>query len=74
MRPSRPVFSQATSVEPDPARREQLVKAALREFKEQVHAIPLHRQVIPWAARTHVDVVHRADNWFEVHWVHLRPR
>lgn len=64
----------ASSVEADPAKREQLVKAALREFKEQVHVIPLHRQVIPWAARASVDVVHRADNWFEVQWVNMRPR
>jgi peptide/nickel transport system substrate-binding protein len=25
--------------------------------------------VIPWAARANVNVVHRADNWFEVSWV-----
>jgi peptide/nickel transport system substrate-binding protein len=29
----------------------------------------LHRQVIPWAARTNVNAVHRADNWLEVAWV-----
>jgi len=29
----------------------------------------LHRQVIPWAVRKGVDVVHRADNWFEWQWV-----
>ena len=58
-----------SSVEPDPKKREELIKAALSEYKEQVHRIPLHRQVIPWAARSNVDVVHRADNWFEVQWV-----
>ncbi len=36
---------------------------------EQVHHIPLHRQFIPWAARSNVSVVHRADNWLEVQWV-----
>ncbi len=61
----------ASSVEADPAKREQLIKAALAEWKEQVHTIPLHRQVIPWAARRNVDVVHRADNWLEVGWVTL---
>ena len=40
-----------SSVEPDPKKREELVKAALREQKEQVTTLPLHRQVIPWAAR-----------------------
>src|SRR4030095_15384138 len=54
-----------SSVEPDPKQREQLVKAALREHKEQFTTLPLHRQVIPWAARAHVEVVHRADNWLE---------
>lgn len=58
-----------SSVEPDPAKREQLIRAALKEFKEQVHTLPLHRQMIPWAARQNVTVVHRADNWLEVNWV-----
>jgi len=31
--------------------------------------IPLHRQVIPWATRSNLTVVHRPDNWFEVSWV-----
>ena len=55
-----------------PKKREQLVKAALREYKEQVAVIPLHRQVIPWAARSGVNVVHRPDNWFEVQWVTMK--
>ncbi|MGN6830740.1 ABC transporter substrate-binding protein [Paucibacter sp. M5-1] len=58
-----------STLEADPKKREQLIKAALAEHKEQVHIIPLHRQVIPWAARSNVTVVHRADNWFEVPWV-----
>lgn len=58
-----------SSVEPDAKKREGLIKAAMREYKEQVHVIPLHRQVIPWAARSNVNVVHRPDNWLEVQWV-----
>lgn len=58
-----------SSVEADPKKREQLVKQALSEWKQQVHSIPLHRQMIPWAVRSTVDVVHRADNWLEVPWV-----
>jgi peptide/nickel transport system substrate-binding protein len=61
-----------SSVEPDPARRKELVLAALREYTRQVHMLPLHRQVIPWAARGNIDVVHRADNWLEVSWVTVR--
>jgi peptide/nickel transport system substrate-binding protein len=58
-----------SSVEADPKKREGIVKAALTEFKNNIAVIPLHRQVIPWAARSNVNVVHRADNWFEVQWV-----
>ena len=45
--------------------REQLIKAALREHAGKVRHIPLHRQVIPWAMRSNVTAVHRADNWLE---------
>ena len=60
-----------SSVEPDAKKREALVKQALKEWKQQVHSIPLHRQMIPWAARSNVDVMHRADNWLEVPWVKI---
>ncbi len=62
----------ASSQESDPKKREQLIKAAIREHNEQVHHIPLHRQVIPWAARQGVSVVHRADNWLEWQWITVR--
>ena len=61
-----------SSTEPDPKKREDLIRAALREYTSQVHLLPLHRQVIPWAARANVDVVHRADNWLEVRWVSVK--
>ena len=65
-------FAAASSKESDPVKREQLIKAALREHNAQVHNLPLHRQVIPWAARSNVDVVHRADNWLEWRWVSVK--
>jgi peptide/nickel transport system substrate-binding protein len=60
-----------SSVEADPAKRKDLVMAALTEWKEQVHTIPLHRQVIPWAARANVNAVHRADNFLMWQWVSI---
>jgi peptide/nickel transport system substrate-binding protein len=62
-------LAEQSSVEPDLKKREALVKSALKAFKDSVIVIPLHRQVIPWAARNNISVVHRADNWFEVQWV-----
>jgi peptide/nickel transport system substrate-binding protein len=65
-------LAQSQSVEPDASKREEQVKAALALYKSQVHLIPLHRQVIPWAARSNVELVHRADNWLEVPWVSIK--
>mgnify|MGYP001806026479 CR=1 FL=1 len=62
----------ASSKEADPKKREQLIKAALKQHNDQVLHLPLHRQVIPWAARSNVDVVHRADNWLEWRWVTVK--
>ncbi len=63
----------ASSVEGDPKKREQLIRAALTEWKEQLHTLPLHRQMIPWAARSNVNLVHRADNYVVVQWVTVNP-
>lgn len=62
----------ASSQEADPVKREQLIRSIFREHNEQVHHIPLHRQVIPWAMRTNVDAVHRADNWLEWRWITVK--
>lgn len=62
----------ASSVEQDPGKRERLIKAAFAEHNEQVHHIPLHRQVIPWAMRSNIDAVHRPDNWLEWRWISVR--
>jgi peptide/nickel transport system substrate-binding protein len=62
----------ASSSEADPRKREDLVKSALREYSSQVHLIPLHRQIIAWAARNSVEATHRSDNWLELSWVTVR--
>jgi peptide/nickel transport system substrate-binding protein len=62
----------ASSSEADPRKREDLVKSALREYSSQVHLIPLHRQIIAWAARNTVEATHRSDNWLELSWVTVR--
>ncbi|MBI3368815.1 MAG: ABC transporter substrate-binding protein [Burkholderiales bacterium] len=59
----------ASTTESDPKKREEIVKAALREYKEQIHVLPLHRQMIPWAMRSNIGAAHRADNWLEIAWV-----
>jgi peptide/nickel transport system substrate-binding protein len=64
-------LAEASSRERDPGKREGLIKAVLKEQGEQVHYIPLHRQVIPWAMRSDVNAVHRPDNWLEWQWISM---
>jgi len=52
----------AAAVEMNVEKRRQIVWDALKEHNAQVHHVPLHRQMIPWAMRSTVTVVHRADN------------
>src|SRR5437773_601735 len=61
----------AQRIEPDPAKRKKLIAEALAEHNAQVHHVPLHRQVIPWAMRENIRAVHRADNWVETQWVYV---
>ena len=63
-----------SSEEAAPKKREELIKAALREFRAQVHLILLHRQMIPWATRANVTVTHRPDNWFELNWASVAAK
>ena len=59
----------AQSKEADPEKRKAIIKQVFQRHNAQIHHIPLHRQYIPWAERAGVNVVHRADNWFELQWV-----
>ena len=61
----------AAEVEQDGAKRRALLVEALQRVRQQAYTIPLHRQVIPWAVRANVRVVHRADNVVEPLWARV---
>ena len=58
-------------VEMNPGERRDLIHRAVKLMQEDVHVIPLHRQVIPWASRRNVSVVHRPDNGFNPIWARV---
>ena len=62
----------ASSKEPDAKKREAFIKQALVAHNEEINHLPLHRQVIPWAARSNINVVHRADNVVEYQWITVK--
>ena len=49
-----------------------LIRRALQIHGSEYLTLPLHRQVIPWAARSNVDIPHRADNWVVPIWAKVR--
>ena len=55
-------------VEMDPGKRQALIDEAVQLLQREVLVIPLHRQVIPWATRANVRVLHRSDNKFAPLW------
>jgi peptide/nickel transport system substrate-binding protein len=61
----------AQEVELDPARRRALILEAFKRIRDNVYVIPLHRQIIPWAARKGVKPFHRPDNVVEALWTHV---
>jgi len=61
----------ASTTEPDPAKRQALIKAALASYRENVNLIPLHRQIIPWAMRAGVTAPHSPSNWLDADLVQI---
>ena len=57
--------------ESDAKKRQEMINKAMQIHHDEVLHIPLHLQVIPWAAQASVSVVHRPDNWLEVAWVKM---
>jgi peptide/nickel transport system substrate-binding protein len=62
---------EASDVEMDAAKRSALMEQALQRARTNAYTIPLHRQMIPWAARKGVTVFHRPDNFVEMTWVRV---
>jgi peptide/nickel transport system substrate-binding protein len=56
----------------DKEKRQELIDEAARIVQEDVATIPLHQQVIVWAARANVDVVQPADDAFYLRWVKMK--
>jgi peptide/nickel transport system substrate-binding protein len=51
-----------TKKETDLKLRTALLTQALEKSNEEVSHLPLHNQIVPWAMKKNIDVVHRADN------------
>ena len=52
--------------------RQNMINRATKLMQDEVHVIPLHRQMIPWASRKNVTVLHRPNNLVDLHWVMMK--
>ncbi len=58
--------------EVDGKKRAELAREITTLHMADVGHVPLHHQVIPWAMRSNVSAVHRADNRVSVRWVSVQ--
>jgi peptide/nickel transport system substrate-binding protein len=49
--------------------RQAMINRVVTIMHDEVHVIPLHRQMIPWTSRAGVTVVHRPNNILWLPWV-----
>jgi peptide/nickel transport system substrate-binding protein len=63
---------QKIQVETDQAKRQALITDAMRVIRDQYLYIPLHQQVVVWAARSNVDTPQLADNFFPLRFVTVK--
>jgi peptide/nickel transport system substrate-binding protein len=60
------------ATETGPAARTAMIAEAARIVQQDVGYIPLHQQVIAWAARSNIELVQLADNWFPLRFVQVK--
>jgi peptide/nickel transport system substrate-binding protein len=59
-------------VETDKTKRQAMIDEAHKIHKEEFGHIPLHQQTVVWAARSNVDLVQLADNFFPLRYVRVK--
>ena len=60
------------AVETTPAKRQAEILEASQILKDEAAFMPLHQQVVVWAARKNVDLVEQADNGFQLRFVSVK--
>ena len=72
---SNPALDELTEkigVETDPAKRTAMIRETIRIVQADAPVIPLHQQVIVWAAKNNVDLAQPADNFCPYRYVRVK--
>ncbi|WP_290984463.1 ABC transporter substrate-binding protein [Ferrovibrio sp.] len=65
-------LADAMERESDKAKRDAMIKEATKLYLEDFAYIPLHQQVVVWAAKDSVDLVQLSDNYFPLRFVKVK--
>jgi peptide/nickel transport system substrate-binding protein len=65
-------LTEAMAHELDKEKRQEMINEAAKIVQDEVGTIPLHQQVIVWAARNNIEVTQPADNAFYLRWVNVK--
>ena len=65
-------LTQKIGVETDPAKRGAMIIQSIDILQKDVATVPLHQQVIVWAAKDNVDVAQPADNVFPYRFIRMK--
>ena len=60
------------AVETDKAKRDKMIDEASKIAQDEVATIPLHQQVLVWAAKSNIDLVQPADDTFPLRFVTVK--
>jgi peptide/nickel transport system substrate-binding protein len=72
---SNPALDDLTNkigVETDQAKRAAMIHQSIEMLQKDVATVPLHQQVIVWAAKTNIEVAQPADNFFPYRFVRMK--
>jgi peptide/nickel transport system substrate-binding protein len=67
--PALDALTEQIGVETDPAKRTSMIHEAIMILQKELPTIPLHQQVIVWAAKTNVELAQPADNFFPYRYI-----
>jgi peptide/nickel transport system substrate-binding protein len=56
----------------DAAQRDAMIRSALIKLREGVYVVPLHRQMLSWAMRDNIDVVHTPWSALILWWIRIK--
>jgi len=70
--PALDKLTDAIQSETDQKKRTQMIHDALRLLKDDYGYIPLHQQAVVWAAKSNIELVQMADNWFPLRYVNVK--